>query len=116
MLSVLCFAIPLHLYIIDICIVIMMNLIPVQHPCNSKVSKLYSPIFCQKDVLYGYYKKQVYKAIHEKQKMHYDRSCGTQIPVILCPCGGFFDHVHASMPSKSVQTNRGSTQAKTNII
>lgn len=30
--------------------------VPVQHPCNSKVSKLHSSIFSQEDVLIGLYK------------------------------------------------------------
>lgn len=31
------------------------------------------------------------------------------IPVTWCPCAGFFDHAHVSMPDKFEQTNPGST-------
>lgn len=36
-----------------------------------------------------------------------------EIPVIWCPCGGFFDHAHVWVPDKSVQTNSRSTHKNT---
>lgn len=44
-------------------------------------------------------------------------SCVKQaIPVIWCPCGGFFDHARASVPGKSARTNPRSRKGRIHLI
>lgn len=45
------------------------------------------------------------------------RSCRgwRAIPAIWCPCGGFFDHARASVPSKSARTNPRSKKGRVHL-
>lgn len=85
--------------------------IPVQHPCNPKVPKLHSPIFCQKYVLQKDRMNTIiiFNGVNEEHK----RSKKSTVvwfmaPVIWCPYEGFFYHGCALVLSKSAQTNPGS--------